>query len=93
MKKAFILALLIALPFTPLFAQTKGEVFTVEALVCDSIGAGIKDVAVYDAKNNVRSVTDRDGMARIATRLGETFSFSHLSFKNKTVRIEKKSLI
>lgn len=93
MKKAFILALLIALPFTPLFAQTKGEVFTVEALVCDSIGAGIKDVAVYDAKNNVRSVTDRDGMARIATRLGETYSFSHLSFKTKTVRIEKKTLI
>lgn len=93
MKKAFILALLIALPFTPLFAQTKGEVFTVEALVCDSLGMAIKDVAVYDAKNNIRSVTDRDGIARIATRLGETLYFSHLSFNTKPVRIEKKSLI
>ena len=93
MKKVFILALLIVLPFTYLFAQTKGEVFTVEALVCDSTGASIKDVAVYDARNNVRSVTNRDGMAHIATRLGETFSFSHLSFKTKTVHIEKKSLI
>ena len=93
MKKFCIFALFIASVSAPIFAQTKGEVFTVEALVCDSTGAAIKDVAVYDAKNNIRSVTDRDGIARIATRLGETLSFSHLSFKTITARIEKKSLI
>ena len=93
MKKIIILALLLVLFSVSLFAQTKGEVFTVEALVCDSTGIGIKDVAVYDAKNNIRSVTDSDGIARITTSLGETFSFSHLSFKTKTVHIEKKTLI
>ena len=96
MKSVYFLVLLTALTFQSAMAQTnnpKGEVFTVEALACDSLGMAIKDVAVYDAKNNIRSVTDRDGIARIATRLGETLYFSHLSFNTKPVRIEKKSLI
>ena len=93
MKKNAILALLIILFPTLLFAQTGNEVFTVEVLVCDSMGAAVKDVAVYDAKNNIRSVTNRDGIARIATRMGETLSLSHLSYKTKSFRIEEKSLI
>jgi hypothetical protein len=93
MKRNSILALLLLFFASSLFAQTEDKVFTVEALVCDSVGTVIKDVAVYDAKNNLRSVTDQDGIARIATRLGETLSFSHLSFKTKTVRVEKKTLI
>lgn len=96
MKKINLLMLLIAFIFQSIVAQTNNpgdEVFTVEALVCDSMGTAIKDVAVYDAKNNIRSVTDRDGIARIATHMGETFSFSHLSFNTKIVRIEKKVLI
>ena len=92
MKRNFILTLLLLFFASSLFAQT-GEVFTVEALVCDSTGAAIKDVAVYDAKNNVRSITDRDGIARIATRMGETMYLSHLSYKTKSFRIEEKSLI
>ena len=74
-------------------AQTEDKVFIVEALVCDSTGAAIKDIAVYDSQDNIRSVTDRDGIARIATRIGETLYFSHLSFKKKAVRIDKKTLI
>ena len=93
MKKNSILILLLLLFTTALFAQTGKKVFTVEALVCDSTGTAIRDVAVYDAKNNLRSVTDRDGIARIATRLGETLYLSHLSFKKQAVRIEAKSLI
>ena len=91
MKKLYILALFLFLAST-LFAQT-GKVFIVEALVCDSTGTAIKDVAVYDSKDNLRSITDRDGMARIATRMGETLYFSHLSYKKKAVHIDKKMLI
>ena len=93
MKKNSVFALLLLFFASSLFAQTEGEVFTVEALVCDSVGTAIKDVAVCDAKNNLRSITDQDGVARIATRLGETLYFSHVSFNNKLVRIEKKDLI
>ena len=93
MKKISILVLLSILFSASLFAQTEGKVFVVEALVCDSIGAAIKDAAVYDAKDNLRSVTDHDGMARIATRMGETLYFSHLSYKKKAVHIDKKTLI
>ena len=94
MDKRYTLTLLLMFFFTSaLFAQAGKEVFTLEALVCDSTGAAIKDVAVYDAKNNLRSVTDHDGIARIATRLGETLYLSHLSFKKQAVRIEAKSLI
>lgn len=76
-----------------LFAQTVDKVFVVEALVCDSTGATIRDVAVYDKNNTLRSVTDRDGIARIATHIGETLCLSHLSFMAKTFRIEENSLI
>lgn len=93
MKKNSILALLLLCLASSLIAQTEGEVVTVDALVCDSVGIVIKDVAVYDAKNNLRSVTDQDGIARIVTYLGETLHFTHLSFNNKHVRIEKKVLI
>ncbi len=92
MKKFYTLLILLFLA-SALFAQSGKEVFTVETLVCDSTGAAIKDVAVYDAKDNLRSVTDRDGIARIATRMGETLYLSHLSFKKQAVRIEDKSLI
>lgn len=93
MRKFYIIVLFVALFSTSLFAQTEDKVFIVEALVCDSTGAAIKDIAVYDAKDNIRSVTDRNGIARIATRMGETLYFSHLSFKKKAVRIDKKTLI
>ncbi len=93
MKKSFILSVLLIFTILTISAQTKNEVFVVDALVCDSTGTGIKDVAIYDAKNNLRSVTDRDGIARIATRLDETFSLSHLSFNTKFIRIEKDILV
>ena len=93
MKKNFTILILLLFIALTISAQTKNEVFVVDALVCDSTGTGIKDVAIYDAKNNLRSVTDRDGIASIATRMGETLYFSHLSFKKQVVRIADKSLI
>ena len=93
MKKNAILALLLLFFTTSLFAQTEGKVFVVEALVCDSTGTAIRDVAVYDANNDLRSITDRDGIARIATRMGETLYFSHLSYMTKSIQIESNSLI
>lgn len=94
MNKTSILAWLIVLFSTvSLFAQNEGEVFTVRALVCDSLGTAVKDVAVYDLKNDLRSITDQDGVARIAARLGETLCFSHLSFKTEDVCIKKELLV
>ena len=82
-RRVFLTLLMVCLGFT-LFAQTEGRVFVVEAFVCDSTGAAIRDVAVYDANNDLRSITDRDGIARIATRMGETLYLSHLSYKTKS---------
>lgn len=93
MKKNAILALLLLFLTSTLFAQTGGKVFVVEAFVCDSTGAAIRDVAVYDANNDLRSITDRDGIARIATRMGETLYLSHLSYKTKSILIDDQSLI
>ena len=76
-----------------LYGQKEGEVFVVRAMVCDSVGTAIKDAAVYDAKNDLRSITDQDGVARMATRLGETLYFSHLSFKTEAVHIKKDLLV
>lgn len=91
MNKTTIAALLLLLPFGCLFGQS-GKVWTLEVLVCDSIAQPIKDVAIYDAKNNLRSVTNSEGRASVATRQGETLWFSHLSFERKTYRVDKRTL-
>ena len=93
MKKNSILVLFFILLSSSLFAQTEDRVFVVEALVCDSTGMAIRDVAVYDANNDLRSVTDRDGIARIVTHIGETLYLSHLSYKTKSIQIEDKSMM
>lgn len=66
MNKTTIAALLLLLPFGCLFGQS-GKVWTLEVLVCDSIAQPIKDVAIYDAKNNLQSVTNSEGRASVAT--------------------------
>ena len=91
MKKTTIAALLLLLPFGCLFGQP-GKVWTLEVLVCDSITQPIKDVAIYDAKNNLQSVTNHEGRASVATRQGEMLYFSHLSFERKSFRVDKRTL-
>lgn len=54
------------LPFSCLFGQ-EGKVLTLEVFVCNSTARPIKDVAIYDTENRLRSVTNREGMARVAT--------------------------
>ena len=71
MHRNIFILLSFLLPFSFLFGQ-EGKVFTIEVFVCDSTARPIKGVAVYDTKNNLRSVTNREGMARVATRQGET---------------------
>ena len=97
MKKVIVSAVLMVVCCVALtvnlYGQKDGEVFVVRAMVCDSVGTAIKDAAVYDAKNDLRSITDQDGVARIATHLGETLYFSHLSFKAEAVRIKKDLLV
>lgn len=91
MHRNIFILLSFLLPFSFLFGQ-EGKVFTIEVFVCDSTARPIKDVAVYDTKNNLRSVTNREGMARVATRQGETLYFSHLGFDRKTFRVDKRTL-
>ena len=91
MNKSMIATLLLLLPISCLFGQP-GKVWTLEVLVCDSITQPIKDVAIYDAKNNLRSVTNHVGRASVATRQGETLCFSHLGYERKTYRVDKRTL-
>lgn len=92
MKKNLLFALLFLLPLSTLFGQA-GKVWTMHVLVCDSVSNPIPDVAIYDAKDNLRSVTDRDGMATVATRQGETLYFSHLSYQRKALRVDKRKMM
>lgn len=92
MTKKLIAIVFIILPFSYLFGQV-GQVWTMHVLVCDSTAKPIPDVAVYDAKNNLRSVTDGDGVAKIAVRQGEMLYFSHLSFLRQAYCVDKRKLI
>ncbi len=70
MHRNIRILLLFLLPFSCLFGQ-EGKVLTIEIFVCDSAARPIKDVAIYDTENRLRSVTNREGMARVATRQDE----------------------
>ncbi len=92
MNKHLIAILFILIPFSSLFGQ-EGQVWTMHVLVCDSMAKPITDVAVYNAKNNLLSVTDGDGVAKVTVRQGEMLYFSHLSFLRQAYRVDQRKLI
>lgn len=91
MIKNSIAILFILMPFKFFFGQG-GQMWTMHVLVCDSMAKPIADVAVYDAKDNLKSVTNGDGMAKIAVRHGEMLYFSHLSFQRQAYRVDKRKM-
>lgn len=92
MNKHLIAILFILIPFSSIFGQ-EGQVWIMHVLVCDSMAKPVTDVAVYNDENNLLSVTDSDGVAKIAVRQGEMLYFSHLSFLRQAYRVDKQKLI
>lgn len=90
--KIFVPLVILFLIVQSVFAQSD-KIIRIDAFVCDSIGNAIKDVGVYDTHNNLRGVSNSEGVAHVATHIGESLILSHVSFQNKGVTIRKDNLM
>ena len=62
-------------------------------LVCDSLQNPIPDVGIYDTKDNIRGVTNRNGLAQVYTKQGERLYFSHLAYNKQPFRVDKRKMV
>ncbi len=67
--------------------------WTMNVLVCDSLQNPIPDVGIYDTKDNLRSVTNRNGLAKVYTKQGERLYFSHLAYNKQPFRVDKRKMV
>lgn len=89
--KQFLLMFFFILVVIQLYSQT--ERFSVEIVVVDTSYASIKDVALYDELNNLKGVTNSNGIANATVSVGEILLFTHIDYERKTVCIDKKDIV
>lgn len=92
MYKILIIIWLFLMPFNCLFGQA-GQMWMMNVLVCDSLQNPIPDVGIYDTKDNIRGVTNRNGLAQVYTKQGERLYFSHLAYNKQPFRVDKRKMV
>ena len=72
-----------------LFAQKNESLVNIEVIVSDNQGNVLKDVAIYNSKNNLIGITNHEGITWITSLFGDAIIFSHLSFEHKIIKISE----
>ena len=85
-----LLALLVLLPF---FAFAQNKVLNVNVIVSDTTGKVLKDVAIYNYKQNLIGITNNFGTTTISAHLGDAVVFSHISYEPKTMKISDENML
>ena len=89
--KQFLLMFFFFFFFIQLYSQT--ERFSVEIVVVDTSYASIKDVAIYDELNNLKGVTNSNGITSTIVSVGEILLFTHIGYERKTVCIDRMDIV
>ena len=89
--KQFLLMFFFILVVIQLYSQT--ERFSVEIVVVDTSYASIKDVAIYDELNNLKGVTNSNGITSTIVSVGEILLFTHIGYERKTVCIDRMDIV
>lgn len=96
-KLSFLYALLVIsvlFVLSPVTASTQNDkVLNVNVIVSDSTGKVLKDVAIYNSKQNLIGITNNFGTTTITARLGDAVVFSHISYEQKTVKISDENML
>ena len=96
-KLSFIYVLLvisILFVLSPVTASAQNDkVLNVNVIVSDSTGKALKDVAIYNSKQNLIGITNNFGTTTITARLGDAVVFSHISYEQKTVKISDENML
>ena len=93
MKKLFLITTFLFLCGMTTFAQQKKEsLVNIEVIVSDNSGNVLKDVAIYNSKNNLIGITNHEGITWITAYLKDVVIFSHLSFEPKIIKLSEHDM-
>lgn len=89
-----ILVLLAQYVISPIQASAQNDkVLNVNVIVSDSTGKVLKDVAIYNSKQNLIGITNNFGKTTISAHIGDAIVFSHISYEQKTVKISDENML
>ncbi len=96
-KLSFLYALLVIsvlFVLSPVTASAQNDkVLNVNVIVSDSTGKVLKDVAIYNSKQNLIGITNNFGTTTISARLGDAVVFSHISYEQKTMKVSDENML
>ena len=97
MKKLSFLYVLLVISvqfvLSPTASAQNSEVLNINVIVSDSTGKVLKDVAIYNSKQNLIGITNNFGTTTITTHLGDAIVFSHVSYEQKTVKVSDENML
>ena len=89
-----LLVILVQYVLSPVTACAQNDkVLNVNVIVSDSTGKLIKDVAIYNSKQNLIGITNNFGTTIITAHLGDAVAFSHISYEPKTMKIFDENML
>lgn len=89
-----ILVLLVQNVLSPVTASAQNDkVLNVNVIASDSTGKVLKDVAIYNSKQNLIGITNNFGTTIISAHLDDAVVFSHISYEQKTVKVSDENML
>lgn len=96
-KLSFLYALLVIsvlFVLSPVTASAQNDkVLNVNVIVSDTTGKVLKDVAIYNSKQNLIGITNNFGTTIITAHIGDEVVFSHISYEPKTMTISDENML
>lgn len=86
-----ILLILLALSPITAFSQTKPSL-NISVIVSDTTGKPLRDVAIYNSKQNLIGITNNLGTTIITAHYGDAVVFSHISYEQKIIKISDENI-
>ena len=98
MKKLSFLSVILVVSvlfvLSPITASAQNDkVLNVNVIVSDTTGKILKDVAIYNSKQNLIGITNNFGTTTISVHLGDAVVFSHISYEQKTEKISDENML
>ena len=73
---------------SPITASAQNDnTLNINLIVSDTTGKTLKDVAIYNSKQNLIGITNNFGKTTISAHIGDAIVFSHISYDQKTIKI------
>ena len=77
-----ILVISVLLVLSPITASAQNSnVLNINVIVSDTTGKALKDVAIYNSKQNLIGITNNFGKTIVSARYGDVIVFSHISYE------------